>query len=427
LTQNYDPADSEPVTIHEVEGWLDANFDFGITLEQWWERSFSAGLAFPTWPRFAGGQRASESDAARIAEILAHREIPPPPRGNGTHIGAPLLLELGSEIQQMSFLPALAQGKEAWCQLFSEPGAGSDLASLRTRADRDGDEWIINGQKIWCSLAEIADRGLLVARSNFDVPKHSGLTFFLIDMDQPGVEVRPIRQLDGGGSFSEVFFTDARIPAGRIIGGEEEGWGAAVKALGFERRNISRRQRRGVPILRPGYKGGDLPIVISEFLVGKQTNASDRRSYALPGRQLIELAQRHHVSDNPLIRQKIVEYFCLTEARRYTELRYRSGPPNSFAASAIGPMSKLALSEIARFSRNLIFEISGMDGLVRSNDPLSQVAHDTALASFAAHFGGGTDEIQRNLIAERGLGLPREPSIDTNVPFTRKDIIDESK
>ncbi len=395
-----------------VGPWLDENLDARLTLGEWWKRTYEAGLAFPEWPAVAGGQSASSSDVASINDEFAKRDVPPSPRGNGVFIGVPVLLELGTESQIEEFLPALTQGQEAWCQLFSEPDAGSDLASLQTTAERDGEEWVVNGQKVWCTQGDIADRGLLVARTNGDAPKHAGLTFFVIDMNQPGVEVRPIRQLDGHASFTEVFLTDARIPAGRIVGGVGNGWAVTTKALAFERRNISKRQRRGAQDLHPGTKGGNLHRTLAELSFVAGSIPAERRNYALPFRQLVELARQCGVDDDRLVRQRLIEYFCQTELRRLTEMRYRSGLPLTFASGAVGPMSKLALSQIARVSRNLIFEIAGMNGVVEDGDSLFTMARETALASFAVHFGGGTDEIQRNVIAERGLGLPRDPSSD---------------
>lgn len=427
MTDVHTASEHESVPIENLGAWLDTNYDVDLSLEEWWDRSYEAGLTFPHWPPVAGGQNASATDAAAIAAKLAEREVPPAPSGNGTFIGAPVFIEFGSEEQKEEFLPALTKGREGWCQLFSEPGAGSDLAGLQTRATADGEEWIVNGQKVWCTQGDVTERGLLIARTNADVPKHKGLSFFLIDMDQPGIEVRPIRQLDGGASFSEVFFTDARVPTGRLLGGEGNGWGVATRALAFERSNISRRQRRGAPILRPGSKGGDLKRIISEINANAAAVSADRHAYALPGRQLIELARRQHLDADPIWRQKLVEYFFQTEVRRYTELRYRGGLPDTFVGGAVGPLSKLALSQIARSSRNLIFELSGSRGLVEDDDSLFGTARETALASFAAHFGGGTDQIQRNVIAERGLGLPREPAVDRDLPFSQIRTATESK
>jgi alkylation response protein AidB-like acyl-CoA dehydrogenase len=426
MTDVQSASERENVPIAKLSEWLDSNYDVEASLEEWWDRSYRAGLTFPQWPAVAGGQNASSTDSAAIAAELAEREVPPAPSGNGTFIGAPVFIEFGSEEQKQEFLPALTRGGEAWCQLFSEPGAGSDLAGLQTRAVADGEEWIVNGQKVWCTQGDVAERGLLIARTNPEVPKHKGLSFFLIDMDQPGIEVRPIRQLDGGASFSEVFFTDARIPAGRLLGGEGNGWGVATRALAFERSNISKRQRRGAPVLRPGSKGGDLKRIISEINANAASVSVDRHAYALPGRQLIELARRQQLNADPIWRQKLVEYFFQTEVRRYTELRYRGGLPDTFDSAAIGPLSKLALSQIARSGRSLIFELSGSKGLVEDHDPLFSTARETALASFAAHFGGGTDQIQRNVIAERGLGLPREPAVDRDLPFSQIRAASES-
>ena len=173
-------------------------------------------------------------------------------------MGGPTVLAHGSDEQRAALVPQLANGTEAWCQLFSEPGAGSDLAGLRTSAVRDGDEWVINGQKVWNSAAHLSDRGLLLARTDKQVPKHEGISFFVIDMDQPGVEARPLRQMNGDSEFCEVFFTDARVPADRMIGNEGEGWKIAQTTLGFERAGVSSGGARSAPSVFPGSIAGNL-------------------------------------------------------------------------------------------------------------------------------------------------------------------------
>src|SRR5579884_2295181 len=212
----------------EVRSWLADNWNEEQTLRQWWGRLAEAGWTFPTWPRGFGGRGLAPGEARQVAEALDEVGAIGPPGGLGQMMGAPIVLDHGTDEQRQQWVPRLAAGLESWCQFFSEPGAGSDLASLQTRAVRDGDVWVVNGQKVWTSGARTADRGMLVARTDPDAPKHKGITYFIIDVDQPGIEIRPLKQMDGGASFNEVFFTDAVVPHANVISSPNNGWMIAV-------------------------------------------------------------------------------------------------------------------------------------------------------------------------------------------------------
>src|SRR3954452_13970661 len=202
----------------EVRDWLDESWATELMLREWWRRLADAGYAFPTFPKVYGGQGMSAGDNRIVQEELTRAGSISAPFGLGQIMGAPVVLDHGTDAQKDEWVLSLASGTESWCQLFSEPGAGSDLASSSTRAVQDGDVWIVNGQKVWTSGAQAADRGMLVARTDPEQPKHRGITYFIIDMDQPGIEVRPLKQMDGGATFNEVFFTDVVVANDAVVG-----------------------------------------------------------------------------------------------------------------------------------------------------------------------------------------------------------------
>ena len=219
----------------DVDQWLDANWDPDLLVREWWQRTADSGWGFPTWPKEWHG-RGLEPDALDVvSRAFQAKGALGAPTGLGHTMGGPVVILHGNDDQRQRFLPLLATGQEGWCQFFSEPGAGSDLASAQTRAIRDGDEWIVNGQKVWTSGARTANRGMLVARTDIDAPKHKGISYFIIEVDQPGIEVRPLKQMTGNATFNEVFFTDARVAHADLIGGAGNGWAAAVTTLAYER------------------------------------------------------------------------------------------------------------------------------------------------------------------------------------------------
>src|SRR5438552_9464819 len=203
----------------EFKGWLEEFWDPDLTMRDWWARLADSGWAAPTWPEQWYGKSLSAKGAAVVREMLSEASAPGPPAGLGLMLAGPTIIAHGTDDQKRRYVRSILSGEEAWCQLFSEPGAGSDLASLQCRAVQDGDEWVINGQKVWTSGGQVADLGMLLARTDPDVPKHQGISYFALDMHQPGVEVRPLREMTGRAMFNEVFFSDARVPDNAIVGG----------------------------------------------------------------------------------------------------------------------------------------------------------------------------------------------------------------
>jgi alkylation response protein AidB-like acyl-CoA dehydrogenase len=303
-----------------------------------------------------------------------------------------------------------------WCQLFSEPTAGSDLASLQTKAVRDGDEWVVNGQKVWTSGAHLARYGILVARTDPTVPKHRGLTYFVIDMDQPGIEVRPIREMTGRSIFNEVFFTDARVPNDNVIGDPGGGWGVALTTLANERTMLGAgsfgSSGGGVSIRAPQLDArvGDLAVAAEAPAEGPRSSAADL---------VLGLLQRYGGADDPVLRQDVARVWSLLEIARYTDLRVRAAVERGGRPGPEVSVGKLAASRLLQTMREVMFRICGPYATLWEHDaPLGGRMHEVGFSSYLISIGGGTDQIQRNIIGERVLGLPAEPRADKDVPFS---------
>jgi len=388
--------------------WFRANWDPQLTLRQWWQLLADSGWGFPTWPEAFSGRGLDAAAGKAVAR--ARREVGAfsAPQGIATMMVAPTLMEVGTPQQQQRYLPAIANGTEIWCQLFSEPGAGSDLAGVQTRAVRDGDEWIVNGQKVWTSGGHYASRAILVARTDPDVPKHAGLSFFLIDMDQPGVEVRPLRQMTGTAEFNEVFLTDARVRHDHLVGELGGGWGVALRILGHERDSLDADADVS------GIMGDlDLDAPVGTFVADAGAAAIDDGTgpFALTQGQgamdlVTDLLARSAGGADPVARQWAAEV-----ATKVRLARYNGG---SMPASA----GKLAAVDLLRQVRDVALRLLGPDGTLAGPDaPRDGLITEMALLTPGLSIAGGTDEIQRNILGERDLGLPPEPRVDKHVPF----------
>jgi alkylation response protein AidB-like acyl-CoA dehydrogenase len=412
---------SEDDLAAHVQAWVDDNWDTSLTVQQWWRRLADAGYSYPSWPVGLGGLGALRRDAMTIAGVLARNGVIGPPTGHlAATLAAPTLLEHATEAQQAELVGPIAAGETAWCQLFSEPGSGSDLASVATRAIRDGDEWIVTGQKVWNSSADLTDFGMLLARTDTDVPKHAGMTYFAIDMHQPGIEVRPLKQMNGASNFCEVFLTEARIRNARVIGTLGEGWRVAQTTLFHERNSVAGLgSMPGLVMARSGSMG-DLERKVSEVIDRARSAAKTRRSSiragAVPAKMMIGLAQKFGVSDDPIIRQGVARYISQVRINGWT--MRRSAAAGGKLTGADGSIAKLTTARICQESRDLSYSIVGAHGmLIGSASPLGGDLQMVNLASPGNRIGGGTDEIQLNVLGERALGLPREPSVDRDVPY----------
>jgi alkylation response protein AidB-like acyl-CoA dehydrogenase len=404
----------------DVQAWVDANWDTSITVREWWRRLAGAGYAYPTWPAGLGGSGASRRDAFTIGGVLAQNHVIGPPVGAmAATLAAPTLLDHATETQRLELVRPIATGEASWCQLFSEPRSGSDLASVGTRAVRDGDEWVVTGQKVWNSAADSADFGMLLARTDVDVPKHAGITYFALDMKQPGIDARPLKQMNGASNFCEVFITEARVPAGRVIGEVNGGWRVAQSTLFHERNSVAGGGLLGLVMARSG-SGGDLERKVGEVLDRARDAAKARKSPiragAVPAKLMVELAQRHGVAGDPVIRQELTRYISQVRVNGWT--MRRSGAAAGRLTGADGSIAKLTTARICQQSRDLSYRIVGAHGMLMGEaSPLEGDLQLVNLASPGNRLGGGTDEIQLNVLGERALGLPREPSSDRDVPY----------
>jgi alkylation response protein AidB-like acyl-CoA dehydrogenase len=401
----------------EVREWLAANWDPDLTLREWWTRLADSGWGYPSWPREWFGRGVSPELAAVVREEIRAAGGLPPPHGIGQTMGAPVILQFGTEEQKQRWLRPLATGEESWVQFFSEPNAGSDLASLQTRAERDGDEWVVNGQKVWNSGTQTAERALLVARTDSNVPKHRGLSFFVIDVEQPGVEVRPIRQLNGHAEFNETFLTDARVPDANIIGGLDNGWAVTMATLANERSSYAAGAEYGMGPA-PGRRNGMLDRTVREAI---EQTVSRRRQTGFPlgsPPAMIALAREFGRTGDPIIRQRIARLRCLTETAKWTAARAKAA---AAAGRSPGPESSLGYVAgvlIARMSRDLGLDLVGAHGMLADGDaPRGGDVAMMALSSLVHGIQGGTEQVQRNILGERVLGLPKEPQVDRDVPF----------
>jgi alkylation response protein AidB-like acyl-CoA dehydrogenase len=407
---DFDDTPSEAAFRAEARAWLQANAphqyaaelaaspfgrivlkhaDVTAASKAWQRRKADGGWACVHWPKAYGGRGATpierviwqqeEGVFAKLSHIYAV--------GHG--MCGPTLMAYADEARNRRYLPPLASGVENWCQLFSEPGAGSDLAGLRTRAHREGDGWLINGQKIWTSFAHLAEYGLLLTRTDPQVPKHAGLTMFVLNMRAPGVEVRPIKQADGGAEFNEVFFTDVRISDSERLGAVGAGWSVALTTLMNERLSIG----SGMPT------GFDALFDLCRRLDHNGALAIDDRA----------------------VRDRLANWAVRTSGLKYTAYRAISalsrgelpGPENSIGKLVAGAM----MQEIAAYA----LDLQGAAGILTAPDDAVANGQFQAmlLRSPGTRVEGGTDEILRTIIAERVLGLPPDVRVDKDVPFDR--------
>ena len=398
----------------EVRSWITENWDDTLTVRQWWRRLADSGWGFPTWPREWFGRGLSPDAAQIVYEELAAAGVLGPPEGSGQSMGAPTLFLFGTEEQKQRWMPSIAYGEEYWAQFFSEPGAGSDLASVQTRAVRDGDEWVFNGQKVWNSGTLFADRALLVARTDIDVPKHKGIGFFILDVDQPGVEIRPIKQMNGRAEFNEAFLTDARAPDANRIGEADGGWPVAMTVLTHERATFAGGGGATiVPSVEGGVRFGHLDRVVRDVLSEDRSMANMANGLPISTvAAVIELARRFDRLRDPTIRQKIAGLHALSEALRLTGIRgqiaERSGRSNGGESSIV----YLGGVKVVRLYRDLVADICGAHAMLDGTD-----VSETITIAPAHGIQGGSEQINRNVIGERLLGLPREPQVDRDVPF----------
>jgi alkylation response protein AidB-like acyl-CoA dehydrogenase len=413
----------DTVIIDELRDWLAKNWDADLTVAEWWERLGMSGWAAPTWPGEWYGKGVSRDVANRIGEEIRAFGAIGPPSGLGLLLAGPTIVVHGSDEQRTSLLPDIVTGRQAWCQLFSEPGAGSDLAGLQSKAVADGDEWVVNGQKVWTSGAQVADLGMLLARTDPEVPKHAGISYFAVDMHQPGIDIRPLREMTGRALFNEVFMTDVRVPDAMLIGGRNNGWAVANTTLANERAGLGAGGGGGAAGgAIPGTMAGSLERRAGDFVTGTRSAAGS----ALAGRSssmLVDLARGLDRLDDQVLRQDLMRLYTLNEIARYTNLRMKAAKAAGRGPGPEANTAKLSMSRITRLSRDLGLQIVGAGGMLTGADaPLNGMLAEMALFAPAVSIYGGSDEIQKNIIGERVLGLPSEPRSDKGVPFNELKV-----
>ncbi|HEX4820717.1 MAG TPA: acyl-CoA dehydrogenase family protein [Acidimicrobiales bacterium] len=396
----------------EIRAWLEENlpdgwFDEGFEMtpeerrkfqEDWTQKLFDGGWICASWPQEYGGKGLSIMQNVVLNEEFARASAPLRADFFGDTLVGPTILQWGSEEQKKEFLPKILSGQISWCQGFSEPDAGSDLAGLKTRAELDGDEWVINGQKIWTTQAQYADFIFLLARTDPNAPKHAGISYILVPMKQEGIEVRPIVQPDGSAEFNEVFFTNVRAPKDNVVGGLNNGWKVAMTTLGFER--------------------------------GSSATTSHRR-FEKELEIIIDKARENGRINDPTIRQALAKQWSKIQIMRVNGYRTLTAAVHNAkdpGVAALGATNKMYWSETHRDTMNLAMDILGpyaqvLTGNVseeeefipgygrrhgRADYPVS-VLQASFFFSRSETIWGGTAEIQRNIVGERVLGLPKEP------------------
>ncbi len=354
--------------------------------------------AAPLWPKEYGGLSGEPWMQQIVREELSDHRLPVFGINLlGVGLAGPTIIAHGSAQQKSRYLPKILSGEEIWCQLFSEPGSGSDLASLATRAVRDGDEWIVNGEKVWTSIAQFSTFGMLLARTDPDVSKHDGLSYFIVDMHSPGIEIRPLRQITGSADFSEVFFTELRVPDANRIGEAGEGWRYARTTLMNERVALS-----------------GLSIDAVSLTGGVRRDAWEAALEQVPDRR------------DPLVRQDLALIYSRQEAKEITAFRASAARLAGQVPGAEGGISKVFNAELNQYRSNALLDAGGLASIawpiesvaVAAGAAAAQGRAQSLLRARANTIEGGTSEVLRNQIAERVLGLPRDPDVDRDVPWS---------
>ena len=405
------------ITEADIQGdvleWFHAEWDPNLALLDWREKLVESGWAVPSWSTDWYG-RGLPAWADRVAHSTIRRAGGVAvPLGGGMGLAAPTMYDHASDDLKRKYLRKTITGELTWCQLFSEPGAGSDLAGMRATATRDGDEWIVNGQKVWNTMAHRADMAILVARTDWDVAKHAGITYFLLDMRQPGVEVRQILEMNYHDSFNEVFLNEARIPAEDVVGDVGDGWRVARGTLAHERSFSTMRD----VYFSPESTGR----VIEE---ARAEAAEYNKTYEwYPQRKgrvdlVIDRAKATGAVNDPVVRQEMMKLISFEKASGWTAERAKAARALGRPPGSEGSIGKLALSVIARQANHVHSMIAGATAMLKeTDDPIDSVIAEILVSTPAQSIAGGTDEIQHNILGENVLGLPKEPDPNKGKPF----------
>jgi alkylation response protein AidB-like acyl-CoA dehydrogenase len=406
-----DSNDADPLR-DEVHAWLDEHWDPDLTVDEWWRMVGRAGWTAPHFPVDQGGRGLHRTAGNTVRAAFAEYGALRPPGGLGLLMAAPTILTHGTPEQIARHVPPILEGQFNWCQLFSEPGFGSDLAGLSTRATRDGDRWIISGQKVWSSMARECDHGMLLARTDFDVPKHAGISWFAFKLDQPGVTIRPLREMTGEAVFNEVFFDDAEVDDADLIGGGGKGWAVTQTTLFYERSGIGAGgAHAGFPV--PGPKGN--------FLGRRAGDAARDRE---PGGNLIvqfadlaRLATSQQRNRDSHIRQELARLYSYSKIGQWNAQRAKAEAKKG-GGQTIANLGKIAQTRIVKSAARIGTEILGADAMLATPNGVEDGRFSAAMVfSPASSIYGGSDEIQRNIVAEKGLGLPKDELPGKGQPY----------
>jgi alkylation response protein AidB-like acyl-CoA dehydrogenase len=385
------------VAVKEAHEFLAGHWSPTVNRRAWMELVIDEGWAALRWPREWYGRGLGDDEAKEVEAVFAAAGAPGPGQ-DIYNLWAGTMLAAGSDELKREFLRPLLLDRVAMCLLYSEPGAGSDLAGIRTTAVRDGDEWVVNGQKVWTSGARDADYGMLIARTDWDQPKHRGISFFWFPMKQAGVEVRPLRQMTGDARFNEVFITDAKVPEANRLGDLNKGWWVLQTALTYE--------RAAMGVARRGPSNG-----------GEGATARSHGRIPSPDLSLVDLARTMGRSSDATIRQALMKLHARRTVNDWNAERSKA-VMKAGGSSPLASLGKLSLSQILHEAGHVQAMILGMEATLDGDDfPRSRDANYSQMNAYFFSIGGGTDQIQRNIIGERLLGLPKEPEVDRDVPF----------
>lgn len=398
----------------EARAWLEENWDPNLGLVEWRNKLADSGWGAPHWPKEWYGRELPVGLVPVVDEEFDRIGAVGVAKMGIRTLAAATILTHGTDMHKEKFLRRILTGEDTWCQLFSEPGSGSDLAGATTRAELKGNKWVVNGQKVWTTSAHHADYGLLLARTDVDVSKHKGLTYFIIDIHQPGVEVVPLRQMNGHASFNQVFFTDAEIAPEFMLENLGDGWKVATTTLMHERRGADSMRGYAKPSDRPEriYKeeADELAIALEPYKWYPQR----------AGRVdlILDRAKETGRNSDPVMRQEIAKLMIMARSAEWTARRARAAQEQGRAQGPEGSLGKLAASYIARAANKVHTALTGADAMLTGDDsPMDGVVAEILISTPAISIAGGTDEIQKNIISERVLKMPKEPRTDTDRPF----------
>jgi alkylation response protein AidB-like acyl-CoA dehydrogenase len=398
----------------QVRDWLQKNWDPNLGLVEWRNKLADSGWGAPHWPKAWHGRDLPAGLVPVVDEEFERAGAVGVAKMGIRTLAAATIQAHGTDLHKEKFLRRILTGEDTWCQLFSEPGSGSDLAGAVTRAERRGNRWVINGQKVWTTSAHRANYGLLLARTNVDLPKHKGLAYFILEMRQPGVEVVPLRQMNGHASFNQVFFTDAEVAPEFLVEQDGDGWKIATTTLMHERRGADAMRRYIKPSERPEriYREEAKEIEIDLEPYKWYPQRAGRVDL------VIERAKQTCRNADPVVRQEIAKLMIMSRCAEWTARRARAAHQQGRPQGPEGSLGKLASSYIARAANQVHTLISGADAMLTGKDgPMNGLIAEILVSTPAVSIAGGTDEIQKNIISERVLKMPKEPRTDTDRPF----------